>query len=1241
MGKARLKKSLLVLILILLMGTLPIISSVQSAKLWSNPWTLPYGGSGVLWTGYDSTQTMKAAAQDGLSTKSRNNVHPAFGDPGTSDIFGMSGLNDSDWVDNGSAELVIGLNDAVQNHYSDLVDLIANSRGKLVETLLVSKKVSALVVKVPVSSVSTLVSEARLSKWASYIEPDVKMRADFTPNDPYWLNQWGPAKIQADFAWNTTMGSASIIVAVIDTGIDWSHPDLAPNYVPLGYDWVNNNPDPMDDNGHGTHVAGIIAAAINNSVGIAGLANVRIMAEKVLDKDGSGTSSDVALGIIHAVDSGAKIINLSLGATYPSEVLYEAVRYAFEHGVLVVAAAGNSASSAKEYPAGYDEVVAVSATTKSDSLASFSNYGDWIDVAAPGVNIYSTFINDSYAYLSGTSMASPHVAGVAALIWSEFPNMTRDQVWAQLQYTADDIGAPGFNIYYGFGRINAKKAVEEAPMDHDLLVLRMRGPSYVQLDTEATFNTTVLNMGNSNESGVTVELLVNSTVANSSAIGSLASGISEIVSLSWNATIEGVYNVTTYVLPVAGETSIENNAFSTQVLCKAPQLIRVPNDYSTIQNAVNAANPGDTISVASGTYHENLQIVTPGLTIVGENKTSTVIDGGGKGNVVTVTANNVEIDGFTIQNGGKDNVGIFLLGCDADTINNTVIIENTYGLFLDTSQSTTARNNAITNNTFNFGLYGESITDFIQDIDPSNTVAGKPICYIVNQTGNNVPTDAGYVAVVNSTNINVNDSNLTGNYEGVLFAYSDGSVAQNVNASNNSVGIFLYESMNNSITNTSLTNSDEGIYLLSSDNNTIASSNLSNNTYGLDIARSNNNAVSDSEAFNNTYGVLLETSGNNSLRNNNMTFNQFNFGVVGTQLSDLVNDVDMSNIVDGKPVYYLVNQHDEQIPKDAGYVAVVSSDNITATQLNITKNVQGVLFAFTTDSTISQSNLTGNDQNGIVLCSSENNRIYSNKLAANGVGVGTVDSSNNTIYHNNFMGDNVEALCTNSSDLWDNGYPSGGNYWINFTELDSRRGAYQNETGSDGIGDTPYVIDSHNRDNYPLMQPWTGHYIAVISVTPTKTVIGKGFSFDVIVNVAIEGDSAETFNVTAYANATVIGTQQIPNLNGTDQDVLTFDQNTTGLAYGNYTISAYAWPVPGETNIANNNVTAGSIYVGIPGDINGDGTVNILDAIILGNSFLATVNSRNWNPNADINGDGTVNILDAIIMGNHFLQHYP
>jgi thermitase len=1202
---------------------LPVVSGVQLAMFEPEAWTLSYRGSAVSPTVQYPTFMADAISSDGVSRG-----------------YKSTSAADSNRVDHGYAELVIGLDKVQQNHCSDIMDLIASSRGELVKTLVMDRRVAALVAKVPVDAVSAFVLKAKLSKWATYVEPNVDVKADFTPNDPYWSKQWGPAKIQADFAWNTTTGNASILVAEVDTGIDWSHPDLASNYVPLGYDWVNNDPHPMDDNGHGTHVAGTIAAAINNGIGIAGLANVRIMAEKVLDQNGSGTASDVAQGIIHAVESGAKIINLSLGASFNSEVMYEAVKYAFDHGVLVVAAAGNDASSVKQYPAGYDEVVAVSATSMQDSLASFSNHGDWIDVAAPGVNIYSTINNNSYAYMSGTSMASPHVAGVAALIWSRFPNMTRDHVWAQLQYTADDLGTPGFDVYYGFGRVNARRGVEQAPADHDLLVLRMRAPSYVKLGTEAIVNTTILNMGSNNESDVTVKLLVNGTVVDSSAIGFLTSGASEMVSLSWNAKVEGDYNVTTYVVPVTGETSLRNNAFSTQVKCSSPRFIRVPNDYNTIQRAVNAANEGDTILVASGTYHETIQIVTSGLTLVGEDRNNTIIDGGGKDNVVSVTADDVEIDSFTIQNGGRDNAGILLLGSNANTINNTAVLNNTYGIFLDSSPYTTARNNTMMNNTYNFGLYGESVTDFVQTIDSSNTVDGKPIYYLVNQRGTSVPLDAGYVAVVNSTDINVEDLSLNGNFEGVLFAYTADSFVQHVNASDNSIGIYLYESTNNSISNCSLMNSNEGIRLASSNNNTVGFSKLSHNDFGLDMVKSYNDSANHLEAFNNTYGVCLDMSGNNSLRSNNMTSNRFNFGVIGTQLVDLVNDVDTSNTVDGKPVYYWVNQLNKKVPKDAGYVAAVNCANITVAQLDITKNVQGILFASTINSTISESSVAQNDQDGIALYSSDSNAISANELLGNGIGVGIIGSDHNTVYHNNFMGNGEEALCYNSTNLWDDGYPSGGNYWINYTGLDLRKGVYQNETGIDGIGDTANVIDGNNIDEYPLMRLYAGpHDVGIRSVNISKAFVGKGYTANMNIVAMNYGEQLEIFNLTVDAGSSATQTQTLA-LTVKSGTTITFLLNTTGWGYGNQTVSVHASPVLGETDIADNSYS-GWIVVTIPGDINGDGTVNVLDAVVMSKSFIATPSSPNWNPNADINNDGVVNILDAIIVSMHFLQHYP
>jgi hypothetical protein len=242
------------------------------------------------------------------------------------------------------------------------------------------------------------------------------------------------------------------------------------------------------------------------------------------------------------------------------------------------------------------------------------------------------------------------------------------------------------------------------------------------------------------------------------------------------------------------------------------------------------------------------------------------------------------------------------------------------------------------------------------------------------------------------------------------------------------------------------------------------------------------------------------------------------------------------------------------------------------------------------------------------------------------------------ICHNNFI-DNYQQAYSDSMNIWDDGYPSGGNYWSDYAGVDLCTGPWQNLTGSDGIGDTPYAIDSSNLDNYPLIAAWAPPDIAVTNLTSAKTVIGQGYTCSVDVTFENLGNKIEAFNATVYANSTYIQSEQ--TMLGMTNCTLGFRWNTTGFAFGNYAVTAYADPVPSETNTANNNVTGGTIYVGIPGDVNGDGTVDILDAIVQGNSFLATPRSSNWNPNADINGDNIVNILDAIILSNHFLQHYP
>jgi len=485
------------------------------------------------------------------------------------------------YADGNKTRVVVGVNEKNDVSLPELEEIAARHDGRIVNTVTIRGRTRAVVVELMFTSVPGFVQETQLAGLADYVEPNLKVKVSFTPNDPYWSLQWGPKKIEANWAWNTTVGDYDLLVAVIDTGIDYDHPDLAANYVPLGYDWVNNDPDPRDDCGHGTHCAGIIAAVMNNSVGIAGVAQVKIMAEKVIDNGGWGYADWFAEGVIHATDAGAKILSISLGGYGDSELMHDSLRYAYDAGVLIVAAAANDNSNIKPYPAGYSEVVAVAATDQNDRKAEFSNWGDWIELSAPGVSVYSTMptywvtfngygYSMNYDYLSGTSMACPHVAGVAALVWSRFPGKSRDWVRLWLRSTSDDLGAPGFDVYYGYGRVNARRAAEYATAQHELEAFSMAVPLYVRPGEQGIINSTVFNFGESDETDVTVQLWANNTIVSTEIIDYLATGAFATVSFLWVPTIQGIYNVTTYVVPVAGEARFDNNVISKYVYVGNP-----------------------------------------------------------------------------------------------------------------------------------------------------------------------------------------------------------------------------------------------------------------------------------------------------------------------------------------------------------------------------------------------------------------------------------------------------------------------------------------------------------------------------------------------------------------------------------------------------------------------------------------------------------------------------------------------
>lgn len=306
------------------------------------------------------------------------------------------------------------------------------------------------------------------------------VHATFIPNDTYYGSQWALTKIEAPAAWDISTGGSNITIAILDSGVDLDHPDLQANIVP-GYDYVYEDSIPNDTYSHGTHVAGIAAGIGNNSIGIAGVSwSAKIMPVQVLDNGGGGNEDDVAEGIYHAVSNGAQIINLSLGGSrFDSDTgqfltceqrfptMSNAIQTALDNGVLVVAASGN-AYGPVYCPAAIDGVIAVGSTNRYDGRPSYSNYGPELDIAAPGGDSYdidSTMPGGGYGGKHGTSMATPYVSGLAALLWSMAPSLTDEQVFDLIKDNAVDLGATGWDQYFGHGRINAGQTFQAMSLD--------------------------------------------------------------------------------------------------------------------------------------------------------------------------------------------------------------------------------------------------------------------------------------------------------------------------------------------------------------------------------------------------------------------------------------------------------------------------------------------------------------------------------------------------------------------------------------------------------------------------------------------------------------------------------------------------------------------------------------------------------------------------------------------------------
>jgi parallel beta-helix repeat protein len=498
---------------------------------------------------------------------------------------------------------------------------------------------------------------------------------------------------------------------------------------------------------------------------------------------------------------------------------------------------------------------------------------------------------------------------------------------------------------------------------------------------------------------------------------------------------------------------------------------------------------------------------------------------------------------------------------------------------------------------FNVGLVrAQSETVYI-NADGSITPAGAPVVTSDNITytfNDSMSYPTYYGIVVNRSDIIINGRGyaVQGNQSGnglCLMSVSNVTI-QDINVEGFENGMYLFSSSSNSIMTNNMTNNGDGIIVDSSSSNSVSLNNITANTYeGIELDSSSINSVSGNNIAKNgnnieNYigGVYLYSSSNNSVSVNNIT----------------------SNVNEGIYLY--------------------SSSNNSLSLNNIMNNYYGIEFYFSSSyNSVSGNNITANMNYGIYLG-------Y---------------SSSNSFYHNNFINNiTPQVSSVQSTNVWDDGYPAGGNYWSDY----QTRYPNASETDNSGIWNTSYYIDANNTDNYPLMGLCTGvHDVGTTALDLlNRNVTCRGYNMTVTVTVTDLGDFTETLNVTVYANATYIASQNV-TLSSRNSTSITFTCNSIGLAYGNYTLSVYAWPVPGETNMANNNCTGGWVIVAGVGDITGspsglpDGVCDISDVAYVASLFGMTSSKRGWQPNADVNNDGVIDISDVAIVAASFGKVYP
>lgn len=469
-------------------------------------------------------------------------------------------------------------------------------------------------IKIPVKAQKLIRAFLAKHPHIKFVEKNYLAEATSIPNDDSYSSQWHLPKISAPTAWDISTGATAVSIAIADSGVDPTHPDLAAKLAP-GYNFVSGNTDTRDVYGHGTKVAGAAAAISNNNAGIAGVAwSNPIVPLVVANSSGYATYSAIAQAITYAADRGIRVINLSFAGSSSSTTLQNAVDYAWNKGTIVFASAGNYGTSTLQYPAACNHAVAVTATTSTDARSSFSSYGSWVTIAAPGSSILTTTNGGGYASVSGTSFSSPITAGLAALILSVNPNLTAAQVVDIIKQNGDDLGTAGFDQYFGYGRINAYKSLTAArntvsrASDTTAPVTSVTSPS-----NGATVSGVVpVNVTATDDTGVArVELYVNGAL--------LAADTTAPYSFSWDTASSGAG--TRYLKAIAYDAA-GNAGQSSQVT------VSVAGTGDTTAPVVIISNP---VNGSSITGLRSVVLAASASDNVGVTKMEIYVDGSYKG----------------------------------------------------------------------------------------------------------------------------------------------------------------------------------------------------------------------------------------------------------------------------------------------------------------------------------------------------------------------------------------------------------------------------------------------------------------------------------------------------------------------------------------------------------------------------------------------------------------------------------